>query len=111
MSKDNKETNDSCQDSVTATELNPQTIAEMAYLSTVPIIQSVLQDTGTFIRNNNIVYTAATSLALQKIAEGDESAEKILQTMEKLMNYNETYLRTMSSTCAEILVEFKKIAE
>ena len=111
MSKDNKETNDSCQDSVTATELNPQTIAEMAYLSTVPIIQSVLQDTGTFIRNNHIVYTAAASLAVKRLSEGDESAEKILQTMEKLMNYNETYLRTMSSACAEILVEFKKIAE
>lgn len=93
------------------TEVNANKVAGMAYLSTVPIVQSVLQDTGTFIRNNHMVYTAATSIAIEKLNNGDASAESVLQSLEKLTNQNEAYLKSMGQTCVEILAEFKKLTD
>lgn len=81
----------------------------MAYLAALNAVNLILLDTATFQRNNNIVYTAGLSLAITRLAEGDNRGVQLLDTIQKSLAENQLHLLKTSHDCAEILMKFKSI--
>ncbi|MDO3380761.1 hypothetical protein [Gilvimarinus algae] len=87
----------------------PKTPEAMAYLAAVQTTQLILQDAATLARNNHMVFTSATALALKNLEQGKPEGETLLREIEKAMASSQEYLAKTGSICAQILAEFKAL--
>lgn len=81
----------------------------MAYLCALQSTQVILQDASAFLRNNHMVYTSGITLAIERLAQGDEAGALLLRSMKEILNHNEQYLEKIVDTCVQTLVKYKRL--
>lgn len=97
-------------ESVEAVDKETQHADSMAYLAALNTVNLILIDAANLQRNNHMVYTSALCLAMQKIADGDEQGQILLQTIQQCITFDQEYLMKSGKGCVEILAEFKKLS-
>lgn len=90
---------------------NPQAIAQMAYLSTMQVMNSMLQDVATFNRNNQMLYSAMASKAMIKIDTDINAGETELKQAEVFLSFSQQHVQKTTMYCLETLKQFKVLAE
>lgn len=80
-----------------------------AYANSVQLVNLVLHDVASFMRNNHSIYTAACASALSQTQNNESSGEKLLQQAEQILRLNNSYLDEVSEKCVNLLKNIKAL--